>query len=901
MRLLRFLKRMVRPERNKAELKAELDAHLAMAVADRVSRGQSPEEARQAALREMGNLPLIEDTTRAMWGWSWLDSLRQDLNYTLRQWRRAPGFALMAILTLALGIGANTAIFLLTYTILLKGLPVPHPGQLVDYTYASSQGTMQFTYKEYAALEQHVKDTQGVFAWMYDPNEKLIQKGQTTRVNIGLATGSIARVLELHPYRGRALSSNAGEPGVPFEPEAMLTYDYWRTHFHADPSIVGRSINIDHTSVAVIGILPRRFNGIDPENRIDVLLPLDFESIENPSPHSDMLKMDGAFFLRVMGRLKPGQTLASEQAAIRAQEPMITEQTDPSHVFFGKGSMLAGYHFVLQPGRTGDSNLAGEYRQPLLALEILCGLMMLLCAVNTGLLILSRVTGRLHEFAVRSALGAARSRLMVQVMLEALLLTLAGLFFGAWLGWELAHGLVAILTSVGDPPLLHLQAGAAVLLFSLGVSLAAAIFAGIWPAWRASRTAPMLDLKQVRGSQGTSSMSRFILPVQVALGLLLVYAALLLTGTLREYLKQMSGYHPGHLMMAQLNFQNNNLQSADQVRKELLLTESLNHAPGVQSATLMSYPVLHGYWVSSYFFTRDSRGHLHTSGKVWDEQVTPGYFSTMGTPLLDGHAFQPSDIGGDKVCILNQAAEKFFFPGGNAMGQFISTGSGLPSKRKAANHYEICRVIGIAQDAHMSSLTAPVPLAVYSLLQQSKHPFVASFLAVRASTDALAVAAIRHAAAQYLPGTAPPLTYSFRQVVNDDLRQQRLLGGVSGGFALLALLLVATGLFGILSRHVTKRRREIGIRMALGAERRAIVMQLARRTAWRIAIGVAAGTGLAFATGRLMHSLLYGVTLRSSGVVMGTLAMLLGVLALAFLLPAARAASVQPAEAIREE
>jgi predicted permease len=828
-----------------------------------------------------------------------MHSLLQDLRYTLRQWRRAPGFAIMAVLTLALGIGANTAIFLLTYTILLKGLPVPHPGQLVNYTYTNGHGQMQFTYKEYAALAEHVKETQGLFAWTYSPKQTLTRKGQTASLNLGLATGSIGHVLELRPYRGRLLSPNAGEPGVPFAPEAMLSYGYWRAHFHGDPTIVGRSIDIDHTSVAVVGILPRRFQGIDPEDRIDALLPLDFETIENPA--SSMLKMDGAFFLRVMGRLRPGQSIASVQASLRAQEAQITAQADPSHVFFGKGSMLAGYHFVLQPGRTGDSNLAAEYRQPLLALEILCGLMMLLCAVNTGLLILSRVTGRLHEFAVRSALGAARHRLMAQVMMEALLLTLAGLFFGTWIGWELAQGLVAVLSSIGEPPLLHLQVGVWVLLFSLGVSLAAATLAGLWPAWRASRTAPMLELKQVRSTQGPRSMSRFILPVQVALGLLLVYASLLLTGTLREYLKQISGYNPSHLTMAELNFQNNDPKSADQMRKELLLVQGLSHAPGVQGAALMSEPVLRGYWVSSYYFTRDSSGHLHSSGQAWGESVTPGYFATMGTPLLDGRTFRPSDIGGDKVCVLNQAAERFYFPGGNAVGQFISTGSGTPSRRKAANHYESCRVIGIAQNAHMSSLTAPAPMAVYRLIEQQKHPYVTAFLAVRASSDALAASAIRHAAAEYLPGTAPPLIYSFERVVNDDLSQQRMVSGVSGGFALLALLLVATGLYGILSRQVTERRREIGIRMALGAERRAIVAQLARRTAWRIAIGVVGGFALAFATGRLMRSLLYGVTLHSSGVVLGTLTMLLGVLALAFLLPAARAASVQPAEAIREE
>lgn len=824
-------------------------------------------------------------------------TLLQDLRYTLRQWRRAPSFAVMAVLTLALGIGANTAIFLLTYTILLKSLPVPNPGRLVTYTFSRSDGSMPFSYKLYSAMRQYPGPTSGLFAWSAGEG-KLVTSGSPEKIPIALTTGNVFRVLDLKPYLGSTLAPDAGQLGTPFRPQAMLAYNFWRMHFHGDRGILGKALQLGKTSFTIVGVLPKGFTGINAEQNIDALVPLSFNRVQGGK--YAMMDEAGAFWLQVMGRLKPGATLASAQAAIRAEAPLIYQQADPKHEFYGKGGMMKGYHIVLRPGRNGDSFMPSEYRNPLLALESLCGLMMLLCAVNTGLLLLSRVTSRMHEFAVRSALGAARRRLMAQVLTETLLLAAGGLLLGGALGWELAHGLVAILTPVGGEPLLSLRVGSAILLFTAGISVAAALLAGFWPAWRASHAAPMVELKLAGGARGSHQVSRLILPVQVALGMLLLYAALLLTGTLRDYLKLTAGYIPDHLTMAQVNVPFNSLFDRAAAPRMLQLTQSLAAAPGVQSAALMSTPPLRGWSTAGDYFAIGSKGNVHTSS-VWPEAVTPGYFATMGTQVLAGRGFRNSDISGDRVCLLSQAAANYFFPGRSAIGQFVREGDGSPSKDKKTSQDAGCRIIGIAQDAHMQSLLSPAPMTVYSLIQQEKPMDTYQIVAVRAKTQALAAAAIRRAAAKYFPGTAPPLTYSFRQVVHADLNQQLLLSSVSGGFALLALLLVATGLYGILARHVTERRKDIGIRMALGAERGAIVRQLAGATALRVAAGVVAGGALAMVTGRLMHSLLYGVTFHSPAVVLATLVTLLGVLALAFVMPAVRAASVDPAKAIREE
>ncbi|MGD0369311.1 MAG: ABC transporter permease, partial [Acidobacteriaceae bacterium] len=331
--------------------------------------------------------------------------------------------------------------------------------------------------------------------------------------------------------------------------------------------------------------------------------------------------------------------------------------------------------------------------------------------------------------------------------------------------------------------------------------------------------------------------------------------------------------------------------------------DDLETQPGIQAATLLSAPPLRDWLMTVNYFTRDAAGNLHKNDKVWSDGVTPGYFTTLGTTILEGRGFTPSDIAGDKVCVISRAAANFFFPGENPIGRYITSGDGAPPKPTsgAATPPTAYRIIGVAEDARMQSLLKPAPFLLYHLIEQEKNGFVPQFLAVRSANRSLAASAIERTAARILPGAAPPKIYTFDQVVNDDLSRQRLLSSVSGGFALLALALVATGLYGILSRTVVERRREIGIRMALGAQRQQIVTNLARSAALRIAIGVLAGAALAAMAGRLMQSLLYGVTPASPVMAIATLAVLLVVLSLAFIFPAGRAASIDPMEAIRDE
>ncbi len=874
------------------DLDEELRSHLEMAVEENRQRGMSEGEARRAALRSFGGVTQVRETVRVGQGLPFLENLRRDFGYALRQMRKSPGFAAVTVLTLALGIGANTAIFLLTYSVLLKGLPVPHPGQLVLYRFAKGDTTLGLSYNLYEALRERQTATSDVFAWASDAT-KVVENGHAELVPMAIATGSIFRTLELHPYLGHGFDEQAGERGQPLRPEALISYNFWRTHFHGDAGVLGHTLRIDNTDVPIIGVLPRGFDGISPEEHIGILLPLSFERVLHPS--GAMIDNPGAVWLQVMGRLKPGVTLAQARAALSASDRQITDAADPQHMFLGTG-LFGDFKLAVEPGRNGASTLRTEYGKPLLALEALCGLMMLLCAVNTALLILSRVSGRLHEFAVRSALGAARSRLIAQVLMETALLAIAGLLFGVALGWALARALVTMLTPIGHPALIDVRAGAGVVFFAIGLSIAAALLAGLWPAFRASRTAPGLDLKQAHAQRQAGSLGRWIIPTQVALGVLLIHAALLLTATFTDYAKNTAGFSNG-VTFVRLRLENDNWNDQTQARKTLEIAEDLENTPGIRSAALMNMLPMHNFLSTSNYFSRDPQGNVHQNRQVWLQEVTPGYFPAVGTAVLQGRAFARSDIAGDAVCVISQSAAAYFFPGEDAVGRTITAGQSDGDPK----HQSPCRVIGIAQDARLESLLQPAPMAVYALIEQEHTSFPNSILAVRASSYGLAAEAVRREAAKLLPAAPPPTLETFDQLVDENLSQQRLLSSVSGGFALLALALVAAGLYGVLSRAVTERRREIGIRMALGAQRDRIVAVLARGAAVRVAIGVVAGAALALMTAHLLQSLLYGVSVGSFGVALATLGILLGVLMLAFVIPASRAASIDPMEAIREE
>ena len=895
-RLLAKFRNLIAGRGADARLREEIEEHLAMQTEENVRAGMTAEEARRKAVLKLGASGAIREQYHAEAGMPWMENLWHDARYALRQLRRLPGYAATAIVTLALGIGANTAIFLLTWSIVLKSLPVPHPEELVRYTFRKGESEIGLSYPQYEAIRNHQGTSSGVFAW--DNNEVTLRRnGHAAKIPVALATGSIFSALDLKPAAGRGFEARAGEKGVPVELEALLSYDYWQSEFHGDETVIGQTLNLDNTSVTIVGVLPRGFEGVNADHQADVLLPLSFERAMHPQ--GPMIDTPGSFWLTVMGRLRSGESLKHAQANLAAIDNQVTDDADPKHIFL-RGGFFGGYDLGVEAGRGGRSWLRWKFEKPLTALEALCGLMMLLCAANVALLIVSRVSGRLHEFAMRNALGAGRGRLITQVLTETLMLGICGMLGGALLGWELARSLVQMISRPGDAVAFQLHAGLVVFGFAAAISLGAALAAGLWPALRASRTAPARDLKQGAKISSSQRLGRWIIPAQVALGLVLLNAAVLMAGTLMGYLREHSGFDAGSAVLAELELANAGVTDKDAPAKALGVLHQVESAPGIEAAALMTMaPVNGGFSVGDYY-TRESNGAMHVSHEIWPENISHGYFKVMGTRIVEGRGFDSADVsGGDRVCVISEKAAKFFFPGEDAIGRNLNAGDGTekPSER------ESYRVIGVAEDAHLSSLLDPVPTAAYFPIERvsTGDTFSYATIAVRATNAKLGAETLRGIYGRNFPSAPLPRIWRFSDAIGYDLSRQRLLSSVSGGFALLALTLVGTGLYGILGRMVTEQRREIGIRMALGAQRGQIVSTLARSAALRVLIGVGIGVALAAAGGRFVESLLYGVTPGNPWVVLATLALLIAVLAAAFVFPAGRAAGVNPMEAIREE
>jgi len=827
-----------------------------------------------------------------------MSTLLQDLRYGLRMLAKNPGFTAVAVLTLALGIGANTAIFSLTYAVILRSLPVPNPGQLVRYMFRE-EGVpdLSLSGPAYDALRKHETVNRDLLAW--SGVDLAVRENETvTRVGGAFMTANGFRVLELRPYLGRVFGdSDDVSGGGPNGYQAVLGYEYWKQHFQGDQAIVGRSLNINGRPVTIIGVLPAGFEGLIAGQRADVVLPLAFEEVTNaPNPQRHAA---GNNWLTVIGRLKPGESVKTAEANLQATAAAVREEADPSHQFLH--GFFAPFQIVVESGRSGRSFLKVDYSRPLLALEILVGLLLLLCCANTALLVLARVSGRFREFAVRSALGAARGRLLQQVLTEVGLLAAFGLAAGVWLGWAAAQSLVAMLAGIGESPSLDVTPRVAILAFAAATSLLSALATGLWPALRVGGVDPSLDLKRGEALSSSKRLGTWIVPAQVAVSVTLVVSASLLGGTFLHLLLEHSGFRTNGVVMADVD-----LSAAKPTRKQAArdveqMLEALENAPGVQAATLLSAPPIHDGWAAGHYFSIGNHGEIHTDMQTWPESVSPGYFATMGTRILEGRGLTRADQNGSSVCVLSASAAAYFFPNEDALGRFVYSGGADRGKdERDLDPRNACRVVGVAEDARFLSLREAPPRMLYSLAGGDEWGTRVS-LAVRSSSTGIGAAALRNAVRQIVPSAVSPTVYTFNELVEAHLRQERMLTTLSLCFAGIALLLTALGLYGVLVRSVTLRTKEIGLRLALGA-RPGDALGLVMRQALRLVLsGIGIGLLVALGVTRLLRSLLFGVQPESPLMLAAAAALLIVVALFASYLPARRAAKVDPMVALRCE
>jgi len=881
--------------RRKSDLQEELESHLKMAIADRVARGESPASARREALHEFGNLALIADVTREHWGWIRLEHIAQDLRYAARQLRRTPGFTVSALLTLMLAIGANTAIFSLAYALLLRNLPVAQPEELVQVQLnmraQMGQGKWLPTsdlsggFFDVVAAEQKVFS--GLCAWE-NAQLNLSEHDNTQSLRADEITGDCFRTLGLRPALGRLFTANEDRVGGDAQGyPVVLSYDFWQARFGGDPNVLGRHLVFQGTPAVVIGVTPRGFRGISVGGDPQLFAPSEI------GDHEERHRF-GSFNRIIVGRLKDGvsPTQATAQldlaynAWIDANHP---EWRKNATDFAGK---YAEQHVELTPARTGYSYLRESYRKPLLVLQILVGLCLLIACAYLATMSSARALNRRHELALRSALGASRSRIARQLLSECFLLAGAGAALGTLFAWSSSKWTLALLNDFGTSLDLDLSPRPEVLFFTAGLTLLTVLLFGVGPALHASHVDPAMDIQQGRQSLLTTlrsgRLSRWLMPVQIAMSLVIVTAAMLLSSSLVKLLSQELGFQTKNVTFVGTDFSYREKQSRDLTPLYSSILERLNQTPGIDSASLSQTHQLSGAMYLEKTTRALPSGQVRTDEMMLALTIAPRYLETVGTRLIAGREFTYADNQkAQQICILNRTAAHYFFPDGSAIGGTLRLEHPV-------------QVVGIAEDTKNTSLRENTARMIYlPILQHPFNPFPE--IVIKSSNRAVALGGLR-AVFQKLAPDVPlyePLT--MQEALNGAASRERLLAILGDFLALLALILTAIGVYGLMNSEVSWRRTEIGIRMALGASRGQVVAMILRQVTRLIFPGFIVGVVGAAGLSRVFRSFLYQTSPMDPAAFSLGLAALLTVAVIAALLPARKAASIEPMEALRAE
>ncbi len=879
----------------------ELDAYLEIETSDNIARGMSLEEARYAARRKLGNPLLIREEIYRMNSIGFLETLWNDLRFGTRQLRMSPGFAIVAILSLALGIGANTAIFQLIDAVRLRTLPVKNPSGLAEIKIADRHwlsGSVtsrhpEVTYPLFDQIRERQQGFSAISAWSDDRFNLAL--GGPARYAQGLyVSGDFFHVLGVQPVAGRLFTPADDRRGCGTS-GAVISYSFWQREFAGDRAAIGKKITLDDHPFEIIGVTSADFSGIEVGRSFDIAIPICAEPVDR-GEDSRLDRRDG-WWLAVIGRLKPNWSLAQASAHMRALSSSLLETTIPPTYRAEQVKRYLEYRFGAFPAGTGLSSLRDDYEEPLWMLLAIAGLVLLIACANLANLMLARAGAREREIAVRLAMGASRSRLIRQLLAESALLAVAGAALGALLAQSLSQFLVAFLSTSNDPLFVDLHLDLRVFAFTAGLAILTCLIFGLMPVLRATRTLPAAVLKSSgRGLTATRErfgMRRILVVSQVALSLVLLVGALLFTGSLRNLLTLDAGFRQDGILIAQLDFSRLNLAKdrREPFKQEML--DRIRAIPGVQSAAEASIiPGTGDFW-NDFIWIEGSQAPKAVS---FFSRVTPSYFATLGTPILAGRDISDHDMpASPPVAVVNEAFLTRILNGRSPLGRVLHVvvGAGEP-----AESYEI---VGVVKNTKYGDLREEFrPIAFVAEAQNAK-PDQFSNVVVRSS---LALGPLVSAEKTALARISPDIGVDFHVFKTDlwnSLLRDRLMATLAGFFGALAVLLATIGLYGVMSYMVVRRTNEIGIRMALGAGRPEVIRIILRETGILLGIGGVIGTALALVAGRAAASMLFNLrpydppTLAIAIVTLGTVA-----LAASFF-PALRAARMDPMNALRDE
>jgi predicted permease len=884
MRTLRRLLHAFRSRRDDADLREEIETHRSLRQDRLEQEGYAPGDAAVASRRALGNTTLAREDAREAWAWRTIDALRQDLRTVIRGLAKSPGFTIVAVGTLALGIGANTALFSLFDSLSLRTLPVRDPASLVYVEDGS------WTNRIWQALDRHREELfDGAFAWS-DEHFDTSQGGETAFVDGAYVSGRMFDVLGVAPIRGRALTAADDRPGGA-SAVAVISHRFWQQRFGGAGDVVGRRLTLNHVPFTIIGVAPAGFFGPEVGRTDDVMIPVAAKALIDGS--DDALRSGWYWWLEIMARRKPGQTVEELNAAIAGLMPQLRDEARPTD---GPPAALAEYMsapLTVTPAAGGHSELRADFQAPLLAVLAVVGIVLLIACANIANLLLARAVSRHHELSVRLVLGASRWRLARLLLAESLVLAAAGAALGVAFAWWSGTLLVGQLDTWRSAVSLDLHLDWRVLGFTAALTALTAVVAGVAPALGLRRVAPNDALKD--GGRTLAGDRRFtirgaLIVAQIALSLALVVAAGLFLRTFRSLSAMPLGFTPEPLVVADLDLRAVTTDRAAQFALMERLRTAAAAVPGVTStATSLITPLDGSGWNAG---VGDATGMPDRSRMTWMNAISPGWLETMGTRLVAGRDFEPADVtaGTPAVAIVNQAFASRFLKG-SPIGQLVRVGG--PSNRPAY------RIVGVAADAvYRSPREGFVPTMYVPPSAQGQfgtHVMIAAAPGQRA--------AVERAVSAALAEVDPRVSFTFRtfdEYIHAATLREQLVAVLSTFFGALGLLLAAIGLYGIVSHAVTARRTEIGLRLALGASTGGIIGVIFRRVAVLLAAGLVFGTAASLWAVGFVQTLLFHVEARDPATFAAAAAVLTVAVLVAAWLPARRAARLDPARVLRE-
>ena len=893
----------------------ELEFHLQRYTEDLMRKGLDPREARRRARAELGSIPAAKENCRSAWGTRFFDELWADLRFTGRLLRKSPGFALIAIGSLALGIGANTVIFTAAQHMLLDQLSVPHPEQLrllwwsgpprgivqamwgwFDDQASGDQMSTSFSYPIYQQLRRTNNDMEDLFAFKPLNGQTVSVNGHPEALDVEMVSGNYYAALGVRPELGRGIDErDDGAPGN--GPVAVISDRYWTSHFGRSPDVIGKVVLVNTTPMTIVGVNPKEFTGAySAQGKADVFVPFSMQPTVAPQDFDggskSLLTDNNWWWVLVMGRIRPGVPDRKAEAELNVSFEAAVRATVPD----SKGKRLP--RLLLMAGNRGQNPSAEGMSKPIYVLMGLSGFVLLLACANLANLLLARAGARQREMSVRLAMGAGRARVLRQMLTESLTLSLAGGVAGWALAYAVRNAIPRMMSSAWMPPAFSARFDWRIFFFAAGITLLTGFIFGLAPAWESTRvqvTSTLKNAAQTTTHRRRGLAGKVIVTTQVALSMLLVVGAGLFVRTLMELEHAKLGFVPDHLLLFTIEPPQAKYPKGANIPLYRQFDERIKAIPGVVSESVIREPLIsHNVSSSTFIPEGTERQKEGENPSVSMNDVGRDFFTTFGIPIVAGRGFDATDtLTSRKVAVVNETLAKKYFPQVNPVGRTFARG---------LHHPEQVVIVGVCGDAKYDNLRKDVEPTFYFPYWQEVDGVGQATFAVKTRMDRKTMAdAVRKTIAS-VDNNLPLLGIRTQdEQIAASTQQEHIFADLTAGFGALALILASIGIYGILAYSVSRRTNEIGIRMALGADGNQVLRMVLREALWMTAIGLAVGLGGAVALGRVISSLLYGLKPWDPVTLAGAIGLLVLVALLAGWVPARRAAGVEPMQALRHE